>query len=994
MNVSAMDELNLDDLFDGNGEGHSLFDEDDLVNEFGGENGKNKFDLEMSEMKWVDPALANMAPVEGVAAESAMPAFPEIPLPDQPPKKKEKKKKKKEKYKTEQRQRGQEAPVQDPFDRMIVDPPMLQPQGEKVLNKISKQKGSKKKKSKKNKSSPTPGGISSPHLDDKQAVTKDSRHKHQTLPQSRPPPEVVSPSSTSLESPNLSADVSPHLGAQTQKLPRGKRSSSLDSTKSTKRKKERQDSFRSIQSSSSTSDQFPHHQITNESKKQSKRRKKDKPNDFFSPNQMQMPMQMQPQMQMQMQMQPQMQMQIQMQPQMSMSMPPNQQRDHRAFANGGNMVSSTNQKQPNVEPNFYSSLGSLSSLNPSMRQPNSSNNSHFPIPTLQNLDLSIDYANSGGQIKNSKSNSLESDQEKKNLLYQLYADGFRAGAKLNPDVPDKKLGQVGESGAASAFALRNLVAEKNVNLIAQNKKNAKSKTKVAGASALQNDSMPMIEQGSKTNVQNNGLVMNEMTKRRKSRNLTSQDDESHSQASSKGSMSEASKLFATGFKQHSTGNILVMNLKLRIDGRIKDYSNGLKNLVAHVSLPSEGVNNVTTKVTGTQLQNTNKSRSALNRMSSKNNTKASTSSLVKYSDSSSIKSKKRKNGLNLNKNAFKTKKVRKPIKLTSSNIIPYLLDPWNNFTSLQRRQKLFNFMSSKFTSLKSDQNSKEKSRKLAFQKKRDKLNELSNSAEEVSTVNMWTFVDQANYFSEVRDEDAMEELQKVWQPERIEEGSAYWGESPPVSLITEKRHCVKDDSISLFDRLQSLLIVKDEDDSNDEKEENDDFGPASDSSSSLFPLRGIDVHESERNSVLHDPTEGTKIPNRYTNSDDVDVSNLSLDQRTFIHLRALHLVDRPYLPHTRPVAIEDDCDDDDELNSCSSHDEDSDLSYDHSDDHLFSHIHSLRTRLSEINHVNNICTANLQATVKQNLSKVLLEKKQGEEAILAKYSLKKNKTSV
>lgn len=87
--------------------------------------------------------------------------------------------------------------------------------------------------------------------------------------------------------------------------------------------------------------------------------------------------------------------------------------------------------------------------------------------------------------------------------------------------------------------------------------------------------------------------------------------------------------------------------------------------------------------------------------------------------------------------------------------------------------------------------------------------------------------------------------------------------------------------VSLFDRLLSMLVEEEDSDDGNE-DENTKFD------------NDMIIDE-----VYHDETDAGCM---------LDVSDLSLDQRAYIHLRSIHLIDQPFLPTSRPNVIELDMD--------------------------------------------------------------------------------------
>jgi len=249
-------------------------------------------------------------------------------------------------------------------------------------------------------------------------------------------------------------------------------------------------------------------------------------------------------------------------------------------------------------------------------------------------------------------------------------------------------------------------------------------------------------------------------------------------------------------------------------------------------------------------------------------------------------------------------------------------------------------------------------------------------------------------------------------------------------------------SSSLFERLQSLLVeenIGDSDDDDDDDHDNgrevndDDYGGDDDDSHEENEVEG------RNNTFVSPPLYGStysppppssscvdyfaenpntpKSINR-TKEDTYDLSRLSLDQRTYVHLRAVQLVDTPFLPSVQPVVIEEeDAVDDDSTSSSDAMDEDSssddhkmratktmeeeeegdefdydtldekDYTYSNSDD-LDSVLRRMKVHLSELHRENNSRTASLQHNAKAYLAKLKRLDREEEEntALLGKYA--------
>lgn len=163
------------------------------------------------------------------------------------------------------------------------------------------------------------------------------------------------------------------------------------------------------------------------------------------------------------------------------------------------------------------------------------------------------------------------------------------------------------------------------------------------------------------------------------------------------------------------------------------------------------------------------------------------------------------------------------------------------------------------------------------------------------------------YWLDFTEADVRRELAVAWHPE-IEGREMYWGCAPTPRIITVKddgrgndgkdrdditvkgklpgkvEEKVEVSTCSLFDRLQSLLVEVGSEDDADDGSRNDD----TDDDDDLWELSGSTrSHKEDDDDVL-------------------DVSELSLDQRTYIHLRAIQLIDQPLLPSSHPAVVEEE----------------------------------------------------------------------------------------
>lgn len=244
-----------------------------------------------------------------------------------------------------------------------------------------------------------------------------------------------------------------------------------------------------------------------------------------------------------------------------------------------------------------------------------------------------------------------------------------------------------------------------------------------------------------------------------------------------------------------------------------------------------------------------------------------------------------------------------------------ILHPSN--TPTQRRELLANEISSTLSRLESARltNQWTKARKVQVQMKalesvyRDDIDIVPDMC---NTIGMWRWMEHTNYFKEIDEkDDVKQELEDclgergdkgdtVEEDETLEskgrvvsEEGTYWGSSMKrrrVSTVDygdgeekEKESHGSNDNVQsspLFDRLQSLLVEVDGSDDEDENDDDDDL------IASLPPF--------STNEFIHGPSSssggGGSNDVAHDNKEIIDVSALSLDQRTFIQLRAAGLI--------------------------------------------------------------------------------------------------------
>uniref|UniRef100_A0A7S3V5S1 Uncharacterized protein n=1 Tax=Chaetoceros debilis TaxID=122233 RepID=A0A7S3V5S1_9STRA len=150
----------------------------------------------------------------------------------------------------------------------------------------------------------------------------------------------------------------------------------------------------------------------------------------------------------------------------------------------------------------------------------------------------------------------------------------------------------------------------------------------------------------------------------------------------------------------------------------------------------------------------------------------------------------------------------------------------------------------------------------------------------------WEMTRLLGYWKEPDQADLKGMNSTIWQPE-LPSRAIYWGEVPTPRVTKQSTISnSKSNGSSLYNRLQSLLVA--EEGSSDEKSDVSSCGDDED----ILSLDGTgDADEAE---VKRD------------GNDLVDLSALTLEERTYIHLRSARLIDHQVLPSVVPSVIEDE----------------------------------------------------------------------------------------
>mmetsp|Transcript_38968 Transcript_38968/g.81911 ORF Transcript_38968/g.81911 Transcript_38968/m.81911 type:complete len:1191 (-) Transcript_38968:84-3656(-) len=255
--------------------------------------------------------------------------------------------------------------------------------------------------------------------------------------------------------------------------------------------------------------------------------------------------------------------------------------------------------------------------------------------------------------------------------------------------------------------------------------------------------------------------------------------------------------------------------------------------------------------------------------------------------------------------------IHKP-QQNSHRILHYLysqiLHP--SLSPTERRTLLANEIFSTLTRLEHARQMRQTPKFVHIQKQVQELQSVYNEdidivPEHNNTIGMWNWMKKNNYFDNLDNaEDVYDFLGGCWQPELEEEekhGSLFvdeneeercWGNYlalPSNKVIVEDDEGSVADGVPskkeespLFDRLQSLLVEAD-DESDEDDDDDDDYLISSLPEFSPDEFIHGPQNNNNQKSLVSDGAE--------SDSDMLDVSALTLDQRTYIQLRAAGLID-------------------------------------------------------------------------------------------------------
>ncbi|KAL7466061.1 hypothetical protein ACHAXS_006353 [Conticribra weissflogii] len=305
-------------------------------------------------------------------------------------------------------------------------------------------------------------------------------------------------------------------------------------------------------------------------------------------------------------------------------------------------------------------------------------------------------------------------------------------------------------------------------------------------------------------------------------------------------------------------------------------------------------------------------------------------------------------------------------------------------TPSERRNLLANEISSTLQRMENARLSHQWTRARQMQKELNDLQsiyeeDLDTVPETCNTIGMWRWMERTNFHDKLDEEDVYSGLEGCWQPELDQPqclgDEGCWGSLLPLvkvsskvidrridSIEGEKDEKVIHDPSPLFDRLQSLLVEVDN--SGDESDSDDDF------------LLNFSSYSPEQ--FIHGPKEDPTSDENAV----LDVSALTLDQRTFIQLRAARLIDSSIFPDNSPSVNED------LYSSHPSSRSSSPKSPDHcNDESIDTVLQSMKSRLSNLHIDANASVAALQRAALSYASNTSTQrqKERDQEVILAKY---------
>lgn len=240
--------------------------------------------------------------------------------------------------------------------------------------------------------------------------------------------------------------------------------------------------------------------------------------------------------------------------------------------------------------------------------------------------------------------------------------------------------------------------------------------------------------------------------------------------------------------------------------------------------------------------------------------------------------------------------------------------------------------------------------------------DLETVPEVANTVGLWNWIEKTSYFRDFKREDVFDAMDCICVDSLDDPASSssnngnLWGSLlPPVSVQTNAPH-ERGNAIEqspLFNCLQSLLVEVDG--SDEELFDDDDL------------LGDLPPFTSEQ--MLHGPCSQTSVQD----DEVLDVSRLSLDQRTYLQLRAVGLIDT-FTHSTMPPTLVENA-----MTQKRPHSRITEMD---------GVIQNMKSDLSELESTNSSLALDLQQSALLNASQSLKGRKQSreQESILAKYN--------
>jgi hypothetical protein len=200
--------------------------------------------------------------------------------------------------------------------------------------------------------------------------------------------------------------------------------------------------------------------------------------------------------------------------------------------------------------------------------------------------------------------------------------------------------------------------------------------------------------------------------------------------------------------------------------------------------------------------------------------------------------------------------------------------PYCRLRPAQRRQRISESVATKAELLEARIRESEQSRRQVLLRRQAELQKVVDDGEVVvHTSAMWQWIEKSPYFAPFTEEDIKEVLRVAWTPETSLRG-LYRSNTPQIE--PEQNPCLERPEDSVFDKLQSLLI--DEDGESGEADDDD-------------PVLQMWYRSSEGVSMV--------LPNHGSVS---DVSELSVDERTYLVLQSVGLIPNSVPPPSESSA--------------------------------------------------------------------------------------------